>query len=465
MLQPLQLEDVSVRHAGDIAELRDFFCKAGIAVEMPRAVHAVVAMVREDRGFHRDFTSHVWVLLSRAGRQAAYPDLLAVVALAAAGVEFAPTAAETDAHDLLRFLMEAIRSLDAEQEEDHDAGLSPAVPVARAPEAGLEARLPERAVVPQLVQPQPRAAWVVAAVCLLVAVTLGVLLVRRSGPRTAPDTVRAPVSGAAGEMAADEPAVLPSVDERELRAGNTTVGAPAWEKSKPVRARVLPERIRVHAAPIVRVAPPAAEVTRVAPSASFGLPVPARGANSSNAPVGFPRAAAPGTSGFKIVPADVLSRRIGARGVPAYAEEDARNAAAGQWSPRLVRHQPAWQGGNETELVAEMQPPARPGAMRAAASAGVVRSESLGIMAGNVLYSPSPAYPAAASAARVQGEVRLQAEVDRDGNVTDARVVSGPPLLRDAALRAVQHWRYRPWLSQGKPVPMTAAALLEFELP
>ncbi len=100
-----------------------------------------------------------------------------------------------------------------------------------------------------------------------------------------------------------------------------------------------------------------------------------------------------------------------------------------------------------------------------ATAQGIVRPASLGIMAGNVLYSPAPAYPAAASASHVQGEVRVQAEVDRDGNVAFARVISGPPLLRDAALDAVQHWRYRPYLLSGKTVAMSTTAIVEFELP
>lgn len=96
---------------------------------------------------------------------------------------------------------------------------------------------------------------------------------------------------------------------------------------------------------------------------------------------------------------------------------------------------------------------------------GTVLPTSLGIMAANVLYSPAPTYPAAASAAHVQGAVTLRADVDRDGNVASVRVISGPPLLRDAALDAVQHWRYRPYMGSGKPMPMTAMAIMDFQLP
>ena len=95
---------------------------------------------------------------------------------------------------------------------------------------------------------------------------------------------------------------------------------------------------------------------------------------------------------------------------------------------------------------------------------GSVHPVSLGTMASNILYSPTPAYPAAAAAAHVQGEVRVEAEVDRDGNVASARVISGPPLLRDAAVDAVQHWRYRPFVASGRAVAMSATAVVEFQL-
>jgi TonB family protein len=97
-----------------------------------------------------------------------------------------------------------------------------------------------------------------------------------------------------------------------------------------------------------------------------------------------------------------------------------------------------------------------------AATHSIVQQGSAGMMAANVIFSPAPEYPAAASAARVQGEVTVRAVVDPDGNVIYARVVSGPSLLRDAALEAVQRWRYRPLLYYGKPIAVTTTAILDF---
>jgi TonB family protein len=97
--------------------------------------------------------------------------------------------------------------------------------------------------------------------------------------------------------------------------------------------------------------------------------------------------------------------------------------------------------------------------------AATVRPTSLGIMAANVTYSPAPSYPPAASAAHVQGEVKLEAEVGPDGNVTSARVISGPPLLREAAANALEHWHYRPYIADGKPIAMSALVVMDFQLP
>jgi TonB family protein len=104
------------------------------------------------------------------------------------------------------------------------------------------------------------------------------------------------------------------------------------------------------------------------------------------------------------------------------------------------------------------------GSRPAAPSRGVVQSGSAGIMAANLISSPTPAYPAAARSAHIEGEVTVNALVGKDGNVLHATVVSGPPLLREAALKAVEQWQYRPYLISGKPAVMTTTAIVAFEL-
>lgn len=58
--------------------------------------------------------------------------------------------------------------------------------------------------------------------------------------------------------------------------------------------------------------------------------------------------------------------------------------------------------------------------------------------------SALPMYPEEARAARVAGNVKLSFVLNRKGEVVDTTIVSGNPLLRDAALNAVRSWRFRP---------------------
>ena len=53
-------------------------------------------------------------------------------------------------------------------------------------------------------------------------------------------------------------------------------------------------------------------------------------------------------------------------------------------------------------------------------------------------------YPRSAAEKAIQGTVVVQVDVDPQGSVTDARVLSGPPELRKAALQPVLTWRFKP---------------------
>jgi TonB family protein len=68
------------------------------------------------------------------------------------------------------------------------------------------------------------------------------------------------------------------------------------------------------------------------------------------------------------------------------------------------------------------------------------------------LSGKNPAYPPAAHQAHVQGTVVIDALVGPDGSVKEAKIVSGHPMLRDAARKAVLGWTFSPALIHGKPV-------------
>lgn len=75
-----------------------------------------------------------------------------------------------------------------------------------------------------------------------------------------------------------------------------------------------------------------------------------------------------------------------------------------------------------------------------------------------------PAYPPLAKQARIQGVVHLQAVIGADGRVIDLRVISGHPLLVQAALEAVKTWTYQPTLVNGAPVPVQTQIDVNFTL-
>ena len=76
----------------------------------------------------------------------------------------------------------------------------------------------------------------------------------------------------------------------------------------------------------------------------------------------------------------------------------------------------------------------------------------------------SPVYPPLARQTRVSGTVRLHAIISKDGSVQQLEVLSGHPLLVQAALDAVRQWRYRPTLLNGEPVEVDTTIDVIFSL-
>jgi protein TonB len=83
----------------------------------------------------------------------------------------------------------------------------------------------------------------------------------------------------------------------------------------------------------------------------------------------------------------------------------------------------------------------------------------------NLVSRVAPVYPALASAARVQGSVVLQFEISIEGRVQNVSVVSGTPLLNDAAIEAVRKWTYNPFVLNGRAIPVVTTATVNFTLP
>lgn len=77
-----------------------------------------------------------------------------------------------------------------------------------------------------------------------------------------------------------------------------------------------------------------------------------------------------------------------------------------------------------------------------------------------------PTYPQRAAQARLEGSVTMAVTIRPDGTVADVEVLeSNPPRLFDqAAIQAMQRWKFRPKLVDGKPQAQRARQTIEFTL-
>lgn len=90
--------------------------------------------------------------------------------------------------------------------------------------------------------------------------------------------------------------------------------------------------------------------------------------------------------------------------------------------------------------------------------------DSAGVTPGRLIKRVAPVYPRKARKKKIEGVVFLKAKITRDGDVVDLSVVSGDPLLVQAAIDAVKQWKYRPYLQDGKPVEVETEIKVNFQL-
>jgi len=86
------------------------------------------------------------------------------------------------------------------------------------------------------------------------------------------------------------------------------------------------------------------------------------------------------------------------------------------------------------------------------------------VQAPRLIDKVEPIYPPLAKQARIQGDVVIESVIDTRGRVTEMKVVSGSPLLVEAAEQALQQWRYEPTLLNGQPVAVDMLVTLHFTL-
>jgi protein TonB len=89
---------------------------------------------------------------------------------------------------------------------------------------------------------------------------------------------------------------------------------------------------------------------------------------------------------------------------------------------------------------------------------------SSGVASGNLVNKVQPVYPPIARTNRIAGQVILHAIISKSGNIENLQVVSGHPMLTQAALDAVRQWKYKPYMLNGEPVEVETTIQVNFNL-
>src|SRR5262245_17131422 len=85
-----------------------------------------------------------------------------------------------------------------------------------------------------------------------------------------------------------------------------------------------------------------------------------------------------------------------------------------------------------------------------------------GILNGRATSLPSPEYPLVARQAKAEGTVNVMVLIDEDGNVIEAKAVSGHPLLQAAAVNAARQAKFEPTRMEGKPIQVRGTVVYNF---
>jgi len=86
------------------------------------------------------------------------------------------------------------------------------------------------------------------------------------------------------------------------------------------------------------------------------------------------------------------------------------------------------------------------------------------IVKGESLRRVQPDYPASARAARQAGMVAVEVSINDRGDVVAAHALSGPALLRDAAVAAAQRWKFKPATRDGQPISSVSTITFNFKM-
>jgi len=86
------------------------------------------------------------------------------------------------------------------------------------------------------------------------------------------------------------------------------------------------------------------------------------------------------------------------------------------------------------------------------------------VSSGLLVREVQPVYPPLARQANIRGMVVLEVDISADGVVQALRMVQGHPMLVPAAIEAVKQWRYKPFMLNDQPTPISTQVSVNFTL-
>ena len=182
--------------------------------------------------------------------------------------------------------------------------------------------------------------------------------------------------------------------------------------------------------------PAAGAASAADPSTTAANGAPAANANAANTPAG----------------ADVNS--------PATADSATQKQAAVQSAMQDTT--PGHDGSNPSLVVASASVPG-PSAAKTSGSDLLEIPEDFAD--DQIVHRVHPTYPKQARARKLHGTVVLEAVVNKQGKVDSLQLVSGDPVLAQAAADAVKQWRYKPYLHNGDYTEFQTRVTVDFKEP
>ncbi len=218
--------------------------------------------------------------------------------------------------------------------------------------------------------------------------------------------------------------------------------------------RTRPSPLDTQPAPGTPAAAPA--TTKPAPAAETKAPAAAAPA-AEEAPAEAPTKLASPSKPFQ---SDSLSQRLRPAANTDMPEAPSVGGSGNSFASAIP-------GMSSTAVAPAPIAPARPPSAPVPAAAAPASANSNAKPGGQIqqavlVYRKEAEYPKIAKQTGAKGVVTLNATITKDGTVKNVKVVSGHPMLVNAAAEAVRQWRYKPTLLNGQPVETDTQILVNF---